>query len=167
MEEVWVPVNGYEGRYEVSSLGNVRGLCNGEPRLLRPSTGSDGRYLHVVFSVNGKRKTHTVHRLVAEAFHGGANGLHCCHNNGNTFDNRAENLRWATAKENIADKKKHGTHIRGTQMGSNRWTEEQVGMVIRREVSSTQAIEMWGMPQPTYQKITSRTTWSWHPAWND
>jgi len=48
------------------------------------------------------------------------------HNNGVPDDNRAENLRWATRKENHADIQKHGTHIKGERNGRAKLTEEMV-----------------------------------------
>lgn len=164
MEE-WRPVVGYEKYYEVSSLGRVRRL--GSNKVLSQSLGCQGRYLHVVLSVDGKSRTFNTHRIVAEAFLGPSNGLICCHNNGIKTDNRSDNLRWATQKENIGDKLSHGTMAMGENIGSNVWSHEQVGMVIRGEITSGQAKECWGMPQPTYSKIKTKATWSWHPAWQE
>lgn len=76
MEEVWKSVPGYEGFYEVSTLGTVRSkdrvACNGQfypGRTLKQTRGKNG-YLHVSFSVKGVRKLCYVHQLVAMAFLG-------------------------------------------------------------------------------------------------
>lgn len=62
----------------------------------------------------GEQTTAGVARLVCRAFHGPRpEGCICAHHNGNRTDDRAENLRWATVSENEADKRRHGTHIRG------------------------------------------------------
>ncbi len=76
-EELWKPVKGYEGLYEVCNYGNVRRLAtrtyNGHGsfiksgKLLRPTTDKDG-YLVVGLCDRGRNKTAKVHRLVAEAF---------------------------------------------------------------------------------------------------
>lgn len=60
----WKPILGYEGLYEVSNKGDIR-KCNGEPRLL--DYDKDG-YPRVSLWKNGKSKTFTVHRLVAQSF---------------------------------------------------------------------------------------------------
>ena len=75
--EIWRPVFGYEGWYEVSNFGRVRSLC----RIVKhPKKGYRmvyGRilkqieckgYLHVHLSKNGEAKVLKVHRLVAIAF---------------------------------------------------------------------------------------------------
>ena len=58
----------------------------------------DGR-----FTVPVKDKTHKVHRLVAEAFHGPApfDGAVVMHLDENAANNRASNLKWGTQKENL------------------------------------------------------------------
>lgn len=56
-----------------------------------------------------------VARAVLAAFGGNCpvKGMHAAHWNGDRLDNRPENLRWATAQENIDDKKRHGTLANG------------------------------------------------------
>ena len=104
MEEVWKPVKGYEGLYEVSDMGHVRGLKSG--RVLRP--GNSGRYDFVVLVKDGKRKDLYVHRIVANTFIPNPNGLlEVNHIDENRTNNRAENLESCTRLENI----RHGTGI--------------------------------------------------------
>lgn len=119
--ERWLPVPGYEGVYEVSSLGRVRSLPrevdDGRTRrrrlkgkILTLSTQTSG-YLQVRLQAAGQHSAPLVHRLVLEAFVGPApSGAEACHQNGNPHDNRVENLRWDTRRENVADAIRHGTH---------------------------------------------------------
>lgn len=105
MEEIWKPIVGFEGLYEVSNLGNVKGVKRG--RILKP--GSCGKYLFVVLCKDGKRKDKLVHRLVADAFcENKFNKPEVNHINEDGFDNRAKNLEWCTRVENI----RHGTGIK-------------------------------------------------------
>ena len=61
-------------------------------------------YEVVSFSTNNKTKTYYKHRLVLHAFVGECPfGCEALHINGNKLDNRLENLRWGTRKENVAD----------------------------------------------------------------
>lgn len=96
MMEEWRPVVGYEGRYEVSSLGRVRRV-----KIIVPSKKKHG-YLQVSLSdESGVRKSFRLHRLVAEAFLPNPEGKpQVNHKDENTENNRADNLEWATAEEN-------------------------------------------------------------------
>ena len=65
-----------------------------------------------------QRGTMLVHRLVMLAFDGPQpEGMECRHLNGNPADNRIENLKWGTRKENEADKVSHGTDNSGERHG--------------------------------------------------
>ena len=120
MTEIWKPIPGYEGLYEVSDQGRVRSLdalieCYGpvkgrytslrKGKLLRPGRMPSG---HVSVAI-GRRNSLCVHTLVLLAFVGPApKGYECRHLNGNPSDNRLENLCWGTRSENIKDKTLHG-----------------------------------------------------------
>ena len=68
--EVWKDIAGYQGRYQVSDLGNVKSLNysrKGVAQLLKPVLKSTGYYV-VSLRVNGRQKQFYVHRLVADAF---------------------------------------------------------------------------------------------------
>lgn len=75
-------------------------IARKEGKLLKPSVNKLG-YFIVVLRVNGKPKTHYVHRLVAEAFIPNPEKKPCIdHINTDRTDNRVENLRWVSHKEN-------------------------------------------------------------------
>lgn len=118
MNEEWKPIKGYEGIYEVSSLGRVKSLARKvyypkgggrcvKERILIPSSDKDG-YLYVTLAKEGDKKTRKIHRLVAETFIPNPNKKpQVNHINEVVNDNRATNLEWCTSKENI----NHGTGI--------------------------------------------------------
>ena len=108
--EIWKPVKGYEGLYEVSNLGNLRSLdkhimygnryCLFKGKPIKPFSNSMG-YLRVGLYKNNQGKKYFVHRLVAEAFIPNPNNLPCIdHIDRNYLNNSADNLRWCTQKEN-------------------------------------------------------------------
>lgn len=113
--EEWRPVVGYEGLYKVSNLGNVRSLNynhTGKERILKAATNRYG-YLFVDLYKDGKPKNKSIQQLVATAFILNPEGKPCVdHINTDKSDNRVENLRWCTHKENmnnpISVKKKKG-----------------------------------------------------------
>ena len=113
--EQWKQIDGFPG-YEVSSHGNVRSWLSGSSEPLVLKTRLSNGYPHLNLSFDGHKKTVSVHRLVARAFHGDppTSGHQVAHNDGNRTNNHATNLRWATPKENTQDKLAHGTAAIGT-----------------------------------------------------
>lgn len=110
-EEVWSAIRGLEGSYEVSSLGSVRSLdrlvvaSNGverryRGRMLQPSIAGSGPgskgYRQVVLP--GYR-TVLVSSLVAEAFLGPRRGRVVRHADGDTLNDRADNLEYGVRQQ--------------------------------------------------------------------
>lgn len=101
--------------YMVSDCGMVRR----NNRLLSHRENANG-YLRVQMQRNGKSTARTIHSLVAEAFIGERpEGFHVCHIDGDKTNNSVENLKYATAKENAADKIRHGRVSTGGNNGMN------------------------------------------------
>lgn len=104
MNEIWKPIRGYEGRYEISNFGNVASLRfarGSNRRLLKQSTNTWG-YSQVTLSKDKVKKNFTVHRLVAEAFVDNPNNFkQINHIDENKSNNKAENLEWCNSLYNV------------------------------------------------------------------
>ena len=100
VEERWLPIVGYEGKYEVSDLGRVKSFARYKNGKILKLSSIDNGYLQIqLWSV--LKKFHLVHRLVLQAFLPIDEELDCDHINHITNDNRLVNLRWATNSQNI------------------------------------------------------------------
>ena len=104
--EIWKPVIGYEGLYEVSNLGRLKSLAKKRgtvllhPRIIKGRINRHG-YCQQTLVKEGQRKTISRHKIVAQAFIPNPdNKTDIDHINTIRTDNRVENLRWVTKKEN-------------------------------------------------------------------
>ena len=104
MVEVWKQIEGFEGRYSISNLGNVKSLKYGGRELARnlvPKVNNSGR-LWVELWKDGKRHCYLIHRLVAMHFipneDSSKNTIN--HIDENPQNNIVTNLEWCTQEEN-------------------------------------------------------------------
>ena len=116
--EEWKDINGFEGFYQISTMGRVRSLdrvvhcgygkCRKERgRLLKLAICKSNGYFIVVLRRDNKPKTCLVHRLVADAFILNTNDLpEVNHKDENKLNNNVTNLEWCTHKYN----QNYGTH---------------------------------------------------------
>jgi HNH endonuclease len=118
--------------YYADINGNVFSMKNrknksGNPYLLKLWVDDLG-YKHVVLRVSGKGKRFSVHRLVCEAYNGlpSADKNICMHLNGDTSDNRPDNLKWGTQKENKSHEVIHGTKLVGSALSWAKYSDEQI-----------------------------------------
>lgn len=108
MTEEWRDIKGYEGLYQVSSLGNVRKLrfinnyVNKEKIFQINQTYGWGGYKKVILYKGGRYKNRYVHRLVAESFIPNPdNKPQVNHKDGVKTNNSVSNLEWCTQSENM------------------------------------------------------------------
>lgn len=107
-EEIWRPVVGYEGLYEVSNTGLIRSLDRfvGNRNRIKGKILSiqieKGGYCSVALSKYGKMKRYKIHRLVAQAFIPNPEGLpQVNHKDEDKTNNSVDNLEWCSSKYNI------------------------------------------------------------------
>lgn len=147
MEEIWNPIAGYEGLYEASSLGRIRSVPRVVPHrvsgsltrksvIRSPQRHRKTGYLLCNLSKAGKHRTHSVHRLVCEAFHGTPpEGMWVRHLDGDKTNNLASNLSWGTPQENMQDQFKHGHRGLGSRSPRSKLTEDQVVEIRHRRAN--------------------------------
>lgn len=169
MQEVWRPVPGLEGRYEVSSLGRVRSLdmvvANSpkgrhlkKGRILKPTRAGQRGYFAVAMTKHHRRY---IHHLVAEAFHGPRpEGMQCCHNNGDHEDNRPENLRWDTPKANMQDMKRHGRTLWGERNPRAKLTAADAIAIRMSPLGRRELAERYGVSVALVLKIKRGILWA-------
>ena len=124
MYEIWKAIDGYGGRYQVSTLGNARSYTRGFWVNLK-SGKHPSKYGVISPSENGKSSNKTIHRLVAQAFLPNPNDLPVVmHKDDNPSNNHINNLRWGTYKDNTQDMINKGRDNRGTGefSGTNKLT---------------------------------------------
>lgn len=100
MLEKWKNIMGYEGIYQVSSLGRIKST-KGKEKILKPRIFKRG-YLGVALRKNGTTKQYYIHRLVAETFIANKDNLpQVNHINGLKCDNNIKNLEWISSSNNM------------------------------------------------------------------
>jgi len=179
--EIWRPVVGYEGYYEVSNMGRIRSLDRvvwgkskrgmwyssvREGKMFSKPDEGDRTYKTVGMNKpGGKSKNCGVHWVVLEAFVGPRpEGMEGCHNDGNPSNNRLDNLRWDTHKGNHEDRIRHGTNNGGEKNGATRLTESDV-VEIRRLYSTgeylmSELAKQYQMTDMGIRTLIRGITWS-------
>lgn len=167
--EIWKPVNGHEGHYEVSDQGRVRSLDRYVPRRRGKPMRRVGKILKSIVAAGGPGypiinlcgRTTYVHSLVLEAFVGPRPHRHeACHENGIRTDNRLANLRWDTPQANQMDRARHGTSNRGEQCAVAKLTAEQAREIYQSRERGCELAKRYGVTQQTICNLRKGRTWT-------
>ena len=170
--EIWKPIPGAEGFYDVSNRGQIRSLrfinnvtnnLRATPKILK--TQGLRRTGHRVIILSKPIKKHyCVHRLVLAAFVGPCpDGMECAHLNGKADDNRLENLKWCTRAENFSHKILHGTDGKGSRNSRAKLNEKQVLQIKKRlakDQSPTEIAKSYSVARQTIDNIKRGKRWN-------
>lgn len=176
--EIWKDIPGYEGYYQVSSIGRVKSLERKTESIsprhnrshliikenIRVAHIKKLGYYEIRLQVNKLRTNHSVHRLVAQAFIPNIeNKEQVNHINGIKTDNRVENLEWATRSENVLHAFKIGLACRkGIKNSAAKLTEtdvKEIKILLKEGFSIRSLSEKFKVYHSTIQKIKYNHTW--------
>lgn len=163
------PIPGFDG-YKAGSDGHVysfwsKGGCRlrSGARLREDASSPGGLRVRPRIS-RMKYRMIPVHRLVLFAFVGPppSKAHVCAHWDGDYKNNKPENLRWATRKENEEDKKRHGTHQTGEGNPAAKLTEADVRKIrnLKGVKKKPEIQKMFGISSTTIKRIWNRRNWS-------
>lgn len=152
--EIWKPVVGFEGRYEVSDLGRVRSLLSG--RVLKTSLDLNG---YPIITFKKPKTTIRVHQLVLRAFLGPAEGRVVRHRKAPKSNVVLSNLEYGTQKDNAADRRRDGTELFGSAKPFARLSEDRISAIredprVQREIAAE-----YGVHQAVISRIKTGKAW--------
>lgn len=159
MIERWLPVVGYEGRYEVSDFGRVRSLI--KAGLIKKQVLNPCGYLYTMLA---GRKNFRTHKLVLEAFVGPyPKGKEARHLDGNRTNNMLKNLCYGTWYENLQDRRRHETDTVGERHPCAKLSEVDAVDILWLSgwgVKDRPIAEMYGVNTESVRRIRVGQRWA-------
>lgn len=164
MTEIWRPIKGYEGLFEISNYGRVKSLGrwiiynNGykhyyKEYVMKLHLSSRG-YLRVCLQYMKHKESCLVHRLVAEAFIPNPNNLpQVNHIDEDKTNNRVENLEWCDSSYNINYGCRNEKVSDKRSIRVNQYTLD--GVFIKKWKSATEASKALGICRAGIQHVLS------------
>ena len=156
-EEIWRPIVGYEGWYEVSNLGRVKRVRPGgrsKPGFIMRHHFNHAGYATITLCKNGKRSVKKMHNLVAQAFLGPIPPGHDVdHNDRDRGNPELGNLKFLSIFQNRSKP--------GEQHPSAKLTEEQVKQIrfLHGKVAHKELAERYGIVDSAVTLIVQRKRW--------
>ncbi len=174
MTEQWKPVVGYEGFYEVSSVGRVRSVYRRVPfskgfrsvpsKILTPANSNGYLVVTLNASAINKRQLEAIHRMVAAAFicPKPSSAHQVNHIDGNKHNNCADNLEWTTPLQNIRHNVRRGTAPKGDTHGSRKLSSSDAENIRSRAKSGESGASLareFGITKGAVYHIVNGRTW--------
>jgi hypothetical protein len=153
-------VPGFEN-YFATEAGEIISTHRNKVSQLKGGIDKDG-YRKVILCKDGERHYKRVHVVVANTFLGNQpKGTVVCHVDGDLKNNKPENLKYATQKENIRDKEKHGTKLFGEKIPSSRLAEREVIEIFESSEPSRKLAAKYSVSKGAIDAIRNSKTWAW------
>jgi hypothetical protein len=182
INQQWKPIKDFENYYSISNTGVVKRIkhfCQSknqtksfkfkvEEMILKQQKNHKGYFLVTLYKPNFRR-TFSVHRLVAKHFVNGKWNLQINHKNGIKTDNRAENLEWCTAKENIHHAIKNNLrepfkNSNGENNYNSKLNQEKVDNIRKKYKTGKFSYDIlakeYGVVKSTIAQIIKYKTWN-------
>jgi len=168
LHEKWKDVNGFEGFYRISNLGNVLSLhtYNGlKPHNRKAPINKKRGYRYIVLNARAKKANVSLHRLLAKHFVPNPNNYPCVnHVDGNKLNNSIDNLQWCTYKQNAMHAERTGlmNHLKGELCPASKLKKSQVIKILRMRKSGYMygyIAKKLNIKLPTVASIITRRNW--------
>jgi hypothetical protein len=182
--EIWAPISGYEGLYEISSWGNIKTLSrtyySGKDhnikkeiveKNLKLGKDKDG-YPQTILYKDGIPKTVRAHQLVAQYFVVNPDPENLTvpnHDDGVKYNNYYKNIRWSTPQQNTlhAYANNLAVALKGEEHNMAKLTNEDVN-VIREENEYrgvlTALAKKFNVSISQIRRIRKKINWAHVPA---
>lgn len=168
----WKDIEGYEGRFKVNELGQIKSLSRQVKRrsgtfhttkeVIKSYRINSFGYVGVLLSINKVYKHYSVHRIVAKAFIPNPENKPCVnHKDGNKLNNHVSNLEWVTYSENHKHAFRTGLMCqKGERHASNKLKNKEVLFIFNSNKSNSLLASKFKVCIATVSSIKSGNTWS-------
>ena len=173
MNEEWKPVEGWEGTYSVSNMGQVRSEArtiirsNGSPLNLKSKIMANSICSWGYKRIQFDGKSYCIHKLVAQAFiNNPDNKPQVNHIDGCKTNNSVDNLEWVTRAENIQHAFATGLHgnRKGSSNANSKLTEFDVKLIRlyneHYNITDANIAKLFGVSSPSISAIFQGRTWA-------
>jgi len=129
-------------------------------REMKATPNSHG-YLRARLTVNGRRKSYLVHRLVADAYLGERPSLlhEIRHLDGSRTNNFYENLAWGTKSENALDRSRHGNHVGRSKL--SKVDVVNIRKILERGIKCSEISAVYNVCVRSITNIKKGATWKY------